>query len=228
MKKAIAVVVMLLVCSPALSDIIIDSFDQGSHEAYFPSGGAPVINTYTGTGPIGGERVLRAYNNHTNNWSRVKVDATAETLEFASGSNAGNRSVNWGQTNSSDASGTVELNLDLTSALALEIDFVSLAANMTPNIHLRTNYGEGTQADFSSSPSLTASATPFTVSIPLSSFGMGAADLADVDGVRVWSYTGTQAYMDEWRITEAGPVIPEPAGLGLIGVALLAMRRRRS
>lgn len=228
MKELVAMMLMVLIATPAMANIIIDSFDVNTHEAYYNAGGGVQISTYAGVGPIGGERVLRAFNNHNNNRARVKVDATAGTCEIWGDTNAANRSINWGQTNSGDASGTVELNLDLTSALALEIDFVSLAANTTPSIYLRTNYGEGSQADFSVSPALTASGSPFTVSIPLGDFGMTAADLADVDGIRLWSYDSAHAFMDEWRITEAGAVVPEPGGLGLIGLALLAVRRRRS
>ena len=235
MKCILAVGLMLLIAAPAVADIIIDSFDQGPHEAHHTGAGGAQISTYTGVGPIGGERKIRALNMFPfgGQQSRVTVDTVAPgTCEFWGTDSNAQRSINWGQTNSPDASCSVQLNADLTNALAFEIDFVSLSSvsPLSAGIYLRCNYGEGGQDDFLVLLDWSLPPGPQTVSIPIGDFGMTAADLADVDGVRMYWNSADLSVMSEFRFTGAAPPIPEPSGLGVLALGaagVLGLRRKR-
>jgi len=55
-----------------------------------------------------------------------------------------------------------------------------------------------------------------------------ARDSGQSTGFAFYTFEGTTVAFDDTFVTTAAPVIPEPAGLGLLGLALLAVRRRRS
>jgi hypothetical protein len=191
--------------------VMVDAFDQGSHEAHYVNRGGPpgVLSTYVGPGPASGGRALYAFNNHYYSTSLVEVDADAGVAHIVGGSNAANRALEWGTSIGGLDTGFAGLNLNLSRGVAFEIVFVSLAANMSPSILLRTHAGEANEKTFTCTTNLVASAQPFTVTMPFAEFTSGgrpatADDLADLDGVRFWSYSGVEAYMDEFRVTTLG------------------------
>jgi hypothetical protein len=128
------------------------------------------------------------------------------------------------------------LNLDVPDDATIEVD---VAEVITPwaNYPMVQVFVNGGAEVFEYKLQLNAiSAVPQTVVLDLSNPDVGTwnpGDLSDVDGVRLHWYDGAQTRITELRLVDpnAGPgdpTVPESTGLGLVGLALLVIRKRRS
>ena len=226
---------------PAVELGIIDSFDEGPQ--YLNGHGTGVSDIYIGTGPMGDERRIYCRNAHTSPDSILDINghtSSAPGEVLASGPSAALRIIGWGQSNEGEAdwSDGNPLNLDVPEDATIEVDVAEVITPWANYPQVRLFFDGGAKRAEYKLQLNAATAVPQTIVLDLlapdwSSAPLTAADLSDVDGIRLHWYDGAQTRISEIRFVDpnAGPgdpTIPEPTGLGLIGLALLAVRRRRS
>ena len=236
MKKLIAVVLMVLIAAPAMANILVDTFDQGPQ--YVAAGGSWVGDTYTGPGPLGGTRVI--WNRHSGsvpNGARLDINggSVSNPGELLATGGAW-RQTGWGEVTYEESVGTfgAELNLNLPDDAAIEVDVEEVITPWANYPQVKVFFGSGNKAEYKLQLN-TATSVFQMVSLDLMSpdwaqnGSVTSADLDDVDGIMLRYYDGAETRISEIRINDgAAPAVPEPAGLGLVGLALLAVRKRRS
>ena len=236
---------------------LIDTFDAGGYEineSGNPAASGPNQYNFADAGIIGGSRQMYARDGHSGtigNPTAFTLDDAAGTLEWWGGATAPDIKVHYGSAINSDwpgwatqphqvATGTpVDLNLSKIIGIDnIQIDVVQGTPAGRDDGRLTVTLFTGAGRVSWTSPSQEVAGTTI---IELSDFaGITAAHVADIDGIRVQSsasYSGAPTAKGEGIIISevrfgdpagTGPVVPEPAGLGLVGLALLAVRRRRS
>lgn len=245
MKKLVIMMAIVVAMSgSAMAAIIVDSFDVGPQ--YVSAGGGGIYGTpYVGAGVLGGQRDIYC-RNASSQIARLdinggNVSAPGEVLSTAPNGGGALRIIGWGQSNNGEANwgANTPLNLNLPDDATIEVDVAEVISNHNdpngnyPQIRLFFN-GGANRAEYKLGLG-TVTAVPQTVVIPdlmapdwSSAGSVTSADLDDIDGIRLFWYDSYETRITEVRINDgSAPPIPEPAGLGLIGLALLAVRRRR-
>jgi len=254
MKKLMAVIAMMaLVCSGAAQAELIDTFDSGPFSdtrSGNPAAGTSVYNNHSDAGILGGARQTHMRDGHSGTVGdptiSLAVDDVAGTLKSWGGATAPDMWTAYGSAITAGGGGT-PVNLDLAKLLTdtLQVDVVQGTAagrgDGMVSVGLLCGTDGGGGGGWFWNTAYKAAVGGETASFLLSSFGaITAQDAADIEGIKmnVTTVHGSPflAEVDAYTIGEirfgdpAGDEepIPEPAGLGLVGLALLAVRRRRS
>ncbi len=219
MKKAIAIALMMVLCSPALAGIVAvgdadfnnpislvtaDGTQNWTNWAEVVKGGGPASIRCSQRG--GGSQYEGAYAAEI----RYQDSALEQTLTEVIGTDAYTLSV-WADCRDQGYTSYVGIALYADNGGSkTEIDFIEVA--------------------------LSNPADPDGNDYELLTLEADAAELAPYIGqnLGIWLYAnspGEPSLFDLVSVEKAGGAggaIPEPAGLGLVGLALLAVRRRRS
>ena len=208
----------------AASALVIDTFTNGTG----------VLSTYTGTGtgsitaaqapggtnPLGGRRDGNVTkNNITGIPEQVQISVGSGEVSMSSDANTdASWSLIWGL-----VPGSVNADLSDGGTSNLFVVDVKNNASIGGSIAIDVYTGSGT---LSKTVNLTASATPYTVSIPFSSF-TGAGNWSNTNKVTMTVDTTTEGFDTVWSLVGTTSV-PEPASLTLLGLAAMALLRRRA
>jgi len=220
MKKLMMIMAMAAVIGMAGSAdaaLVFDSFTADAQYVSAPGVGG-TSGYATGAGVYGGgRRVIGLYNEGT-----VEVDITTGTY-IATWADPSYQELNYGCSRYNGVTYDHPMNLDLTGSTGITFVVDAYTGVFEERWYVRTNV-EGTPTVHSVAGHVTGVGIN---TIPWASFDGGAINLADVDAFSSYVYGVTISEIRIEGLSGAAP-IPEPAGLGLIGLALLAVRRRRS
>jgi hypothetical protein len=212
-----------LVLAGAVSAATIDSFFNGTGTlTVFNStatGSANASQVPGGTDPLGGRRDGWVYKNSVTALAEeVKIDVadgmvsmSSEALTYATWK------LEWGT--------GLALNADLTDGGASSLFVIDVInnASLGGSVVIDIQTGTGT---LSKTVSMAASLTPYTLSIPFSSFS-GSGNWGDTDKITMTVDTVAAGYDTVWTLVGTTSV-PEPASLTLLGLAAMALLRRRA
>lgn len=217
----------------AQAALVVDDFTQTSESAAYPlvqrtvNTGSPtsagIDSPLALTSTVGGARevTLELMSSRRPPADRVEADVYTDPglLDFSSSAGAAGRvSVNYGVA-SRDIS---ELNLDLSQMTAVVVDFAAfdLASGTPLQVYALLFMGEV----ISATPTMTlTSSFVDNTQVLLSILAIHPVLRQDVDGIRLVFTGGVGTDFQVDTIT----VIPEPAALGLLAPAALALGRRR-
>jgi len=230
-KLVIAVVVGLVLVSVAQADIIIDSFDVS--QRLDANSGTPVAEgSVTGAGiiGIGGERDSRASYDSAPNEVVLEANAGSNSLpNFSIGADTrGGADVVW---DGVDGSSTINFTglggIDLTDGgaldrIAVKVAFDDLAVDVILEVY--TNSSSSSTATINLPGGIFAPQTHEVLFSSFSTLGTGPADFTNVGAIVLKiddKFAATDLQLDFIKAT------PEPATLGLLGLGLPLLRKRR-
>jgi hypothetical protein len=175
-----------------------------------------------GTDPLGGQR--RGWvtkNNETEFAEQVQISVGSGMVSMSSDANTdASWSLGWGIGG--------DLNADLTDAGASNQFVIQIDNNSSVGgsilIGVVTDGGAG---NFNRTVDLTASLIPYTMTIPFSSF-TGTGNWSDADAITMSVDTVTKGFDTVWSLVGTNGSVPEPASLTLLGLAAMALLRRRA
>ena len=201
---------------------VIDSFTNGTGELVTFSdtgiGGTDSFQEPGGTDPLGGKRVgWVEKNNVTGEVEQVKISVNAGETSMSSDANTNASWVlGWGIGS--------DLHADLTDSGASNRFVINIKDNSslggTLMIGIVTETG-----NLSKTVNLTASLTPYTLTIPFASF-TGTGNWSDTNRITMRVDTVTNGFDTVWNLVGTDGV-PEPTSLALLGLAAMALLRRR-